>query len=104
MKKYNIYVSYLAEKDLEEIVLYIQNKLYAPKVALEFLGGFELFIENLSVMPFKNPLVKDKRLALKGYRFYIIDNYLIFYIINEKELCVDIHRILYSRRNWMSIL
>jgi plasmid stabilization system protein ParE len=29
---------------------------------------------------------------------------LIFYIINEKELCVDIHRILYSRRNWMSIL
>lgn len=104
MKKYNIYVSYLAEKDLEEIVLYIQNKLYAPKVALEFLDGFELFIENLSVMPFKNPLVKDKRLALKGYRFYIIDNYLIFYIINEKELCVDIHRILYSRRNWMYML
>ncbi|MGB4612957.1 MAG: hypothetical protein WBH68_01475 [Erysipelotrichaceae bacterium] len=53
MKKYNIYVSYLAEKDLEEIVLYIQNKLYAPKVALEFLDGFELFVENFSVMPFK---------------------------------------------------
>jgi plasmid stabilization system protein ParE len=48
------------------------------------------------------PLSRDRALAEKGYRIIPIGNYLVFYIIREKE--VQILRILFGRREYSGLL
>ncbi|MGO8694034.1 MAG: type II toxin-antitoxin system RelE/ParE family toxin [Rectinemataceae bacterium] len=58
-------------------------------------------IDQLEPNPFIFPLLKDPYLQQLGYRRIPKDNFLVFYIINEKE--VPIHRFLYGRRNYQSL-
>ena len=41
-------------------------------------------------------------LAAKGYRYLIVENYLVFYVVAGDT--VQIRRILYAKRNYRSIL
>ena len=45
---------------------------------------------------------RDLALAAKGYRYLIVENYLVFYTISGQM--VQIQRILYGRRNYQNIL
>ena len=39
-----------------------------------------------------------------GYRKLVVKNYVVFYLIDEKNKVVEIGRILYGRRDWLSLL
>jgi len=45
------------------------------------------------------PLYHDDRLRIQGYRLVVIGSYLLFYLIDDKSLTVDIVRILYGKRD-----
>ena len=49
-----------------------------------------------------DPLSVVTSLAAKGYRYLIVENYLVFYTISGQT--VQIQRILYGRRNYQNIL
>lgn len=49
-------------------------------------------------------LVKDEILKNKGYRRLIIDNYVVFYIVDETDKVVVIMRILYAPRNYQNLI
>ena len=53
-------------------------------------------------MPERCPKPKDLALAAKGYRYLIVKNYLVFYVIVGDT--VQIHRILHARRDYRSLL
>lgn len=53
-------------------------------------------------MPERCPKPKDLALARKGYRYLIVKNYLVFYVIVGDT--VQIRRILYARRDYRSLL
>lgn len=55
-------------------------------------------------MPEKFKTVDGPVLATWGIRLKVINNYLAFYIIDEKSKTVHIVRFLYEKRNWISIL
>jgi toxin ParE1/3/4 len=55
-------------------------------------------------MPLRNALVADERLAYKGIRKIMVDNYIVFYIVTEENKTVTIIRMLYGRRGWMNLL
>ncbi|MBU3218345.1 type II toxin-antitoxin system RelE/ParE family toxin [Clostridium estertheticum] len=55
-------------------------------------------------MPLRNALVFDDRLAYKRIRKFLVDNYIVFYIITEESNIVTIIRILYNKRDWMKLL
>jgi len=38
------------------------------------------------------------------YIFIVVDNYIVFYIIDEERKTVTIVRILYTRRDWENLL
>ncbi|SPF46518.1 Addiction module toxin, RelE/StbE family (fragment) [Candidatus Desulfosporosinus infrequens] len=59
---------------------------------------------SLEEMPQRNALVADERLSTAGIRKLLVDNYIIFYVISEKEKTVMIIRILYGRRDWLTLL
>ena len=100
MNDYGIEVTDSAQADLKEIVRYIQTDLTSPHTADKFLNGIEKAMEQLAFMPEKFQLVRDDYLAGKGYRYTGYKNYLIFYIINDSQHTVFIHRILHASRQW----
>ena len=98
--KYTVRIYPSSENDLKEIKDYFINKL---KVSPNNL--FEKFyktIDTLEENPFLFPLLKDPFLNKLGYRMVSVDNFLLFYIIENTE--VQIHRFLYGKRNYLSIL
>jgi toxin ParE1/3/4 len=95
--KYQINITEAAEKDLGDIIDYISadNLTAAFKVAVRI----EKNILKLENFPFIGVVPRIRRLALKGYRILIMDDYLIFYVIAGKET-IEIRRILSSKRNY----
>jgi toxin ParE1/3/4 len=94
--KYNVLIFPKAENDLIETKTYFEDILKTSSKSL-----FEKFfkeIDTLEENPYIFPIVKDSILKQFGYRIIPIDNYLIFFVINEKE--VQIHRFIYGRRNY----
>ena len=94
--KYSVLIFPKAENDLKETKTYFEEILKTPSKTL-----FEKFfneIDNLEENPYRYPLLKDPHLNQLGYRIIPIDNFLVFFIVHEKE--VQIHRFLYGRRNY----
>lgn len=104
MSSYHIQITESAEKDLYEIGIYISKKLLEPITARRLISRIAKGINSLEDMPLRNPLVADERLAYKGIRKIMVDNYIIFYKITEETKTVTILRILYERRHWMNLL
>ena len=104
MAVYNVHQTDSSEHDLLDILKYIYNELHEPTTALRLADTFEASIESLSNMPHRCPLVDDKRLAAMGYRALHIKNYIAFFTIDEITETVMVERILYARRDWLSIL
>ena len=61
-------------------------------------------IITLEDMPLRDALVIDDRLAYKGIKKFLVDNYIVFYIITEESNTVTIIRILYNKRDWLKLL
>ena len=104
MSKYNIEITKPAENDLHEIARYISSELLEPESAVEVINKIANAIFKLEELPLRHSIVFDNELASQGIRKFIIDNYIVFYIVNEKNKLVTIIRILYKRRDWINIL
>ena len=55
-------------------------------------------------MPERYAVVDDEILSREGFRFILIKNYLLFYVVRKETQTVVIQRFLYARRDWMNIL
>ena len=86
--------------DLQQIVDYL-NTLSA-QAALRYYDLLVEQISSLSHMPFRCPRPRDAALAAKGYRYLLVEKYLVFYVVVGDT--VQIRRILYARRNYQSVL
>jgi toxin ParE1/3/4 len=98
--KYSVRIYPTAQNDLLEIKDYFENKLKTKVDGL--FGKIDKQIDLLETNPFIHPLVKDPYLNQLGYRMIPVDSFLIFYIISDNT--VQIHRFLYGRRDYLSIL
>lgn len=101
---YNIIISQKAEKDIIEAADYIEFILHNPKAVDDLLDKVAEEIEKLSVMPAKFGIVDEPVLKAWGVRMFSVNNYFVFYRINEAANSVNIVRFLYGKRNWKSIL
>ena len=100
MEHYNIEIFPTAKQDLLDIISYLNT--LSPDTALKY---YDLLIEEiggLSKLPERYPHPKDLALKAKGYRYLLVKNYLVFYVVSGKT--VQIRRILYARRDYSSLL
>ena len=104
MGEYDIVISDMAKQDIRDTAAYIRCELQEPAVAQQTSEAILDAILTLEWMPARASLVRDKRLAGQHIRRLIVKNYSVFFRINEAEQSVEIVRILYSRRDWSSIL
>lgn len=103
-KQYIIKMTPKAKEDLEQIYSYISEELFAEESAKTLLIRIENSIMQLQEFPFSCNYVADQFLRTKGYRKLIIDNYIVFYLVNEEEKQVIIMRILYGRQKYENLL
>ncbi|QZY55569.1 type II toxin-antitoxin system RelE/ParE family toxin [Crassaminicella profunda] len=94
---YNIKFTPKANDDLKEIYSYISSKLFAQNEADNLLERMETSIMRLKELPFSCNFVADEYLKNKGYRKLMVDNYIVFYLVEEMEKKVIIIRVLYGR-------
>ncbi len=100
METYKIKIFPTAKQDLEEVIGYLNT--LSPDAASKYYDLLVEEIASLSKMPERCPKPKDLALAVKGYRYLIVKNYLVFYVIIGDT--VQIRRILYARRDYRALL
>ncbi len=100
MERYKVKIYPSAQRDLREIVDYLNT--LSPSAALRYYDKLTQEIASLSTMPERCPRPRDLALAAKGYRYLIVENYLIFYVVSGGT--VQIRRILYGRRDYRALL
>ena len=99
-KKYKVLVYPSAQKDLNEIKNYFSNILKTSSNSV-----FKKFLEQVQILkehPLVYPVHQDSLLKLIGYRVVPIDKYLMFYVVKGDS--VQIHRVLYAKRNHVQLL
>jgi toxin ParE1/3/4 len=98
--KYAIRLLRAAEEDLRGIITYIA--LDNPSSAAALVDKIEKRLSSLSSYPLLGKIPDEDEWANMGYRFLVVQNYLIFYTI-EKQI-IWVHSIIHGARNYMSLL
>jgi len=94
--------SAVAIRDLEQIGDYIAGNLKNPAAALNTVRKIQNAIDNLADFPNIGTPLSPVSEECADYRFLICGNYLVFYRPQTAEVYID--RILYSKRDYLSIL
>ena len=101
---YQLHITSTAEHDLVQAADYIEFSLKNPDAAERLLDTADEQINSLSELPERFPLVDDPVLASWKIRFFIVNNYLAFYTIDEEKQLVIVVRFLFQHSNWNSTL
>lgn len=98
--KYEIRLLSIAEEDFTEIISYIaaDNPLAAEKIANKIEKNLDLLAKN----PNLGRIPRDEEIRNLQFRYLIVQNYIIFYKIEDKTILV--HRILHGAMDYKSIL
>ena len=98
--KYQIRLLTIAEEDFTEVISFIsaENPIEADAIANKIEKNLELLSEN----PNLGRIPREEEIRNLGYRYLIVQNYLIFYTIEGRTIYV--HRILHGARNYKSLL
>ncbi len=94
MKQYVVRITDSALADMEEIYNYIAIQLQAPENAMGQYNRIAETIEGLNVFPERVKLVESEPEQIMGLRQLVIDNYSVFYVIEDMDVIVT--RVLYS--------
>lgn len=97
---YKVKIYPAAEQDFIDIIDYLNT--LSPQAALRYFDLLTEEIASLSTMPERYLHPKDLALTAKGYRYLVVEDYLVFYMVVGDT--VQIHRILYGRRNYQALL
>ena len=104
MIEYSLEITESAKNDLKEIYNYIANSLMEPTTAEKQLERIEEGILSLKHMPLRIAMEHNESLKQRNLRKLIVDNYLIFFLVNEETYSVIIVRVIYGRRDWVALL
>ena len=100
--KYEVIIYPLAKKDIQDIYKYIYYELRNVIAANKLMERLKEKMENLRFFPLSFPVVDNEYIKYKGIRKVIVDSYIIFFRVYDKE--VQILRVIYSKINYKGII
>lgn len=96
---YNIEITNQADKDIRKIYEYIAYELQSPENASGQLVRIEQCIMNLDSMPEWFRIYNKEPWKSRGLHIVPVDNYCVFYIVNNGNMTVSIMRVMYGGRD-----
>lgn len=104
MNNYKVSYSGEALSDLREIYSYIAYELLVPKTAAAQIKRIREKIRSLDFMPACHELVEWEPWQSMNMHQLPIDNYIAYYLVDDKTKMVIITRILYGGRDIKGII
>ena len=98
---YRILYAEKADEDLTEIYNYIAAD--SPERAAAYLGKMESCILQLQEFPNIGYGGKYPELVKLGIRMLSFEDYLVFYTVNQAEMCVHVLRVLHGSVNYRKL-
>lgn len=99
MNKYKVKMNPKAIRELDSIYQYIANEKLAPGNAREQVKRIKKAILKLDTFPQSHQERNVGRYADRGYHQLLIDNYIVFFRIDEVKKIVTVVTIQYQGRN-----
>ena len=87
----------VARKDMLEIVRYISGELQNPDAA-------DHLAESVLTFPYATPAYQPIRPLKHEYRKILVQNYLMFYWVDEEKKLVTVARVVYAKRDYGRLL
>jgi toxin ParE1/3/4 len=95
---YEIEITDQAEQDIRGIYEYIAYVLLSAQNATGQIERIKAGIFSLSEYPERQTLYTLEPWKSRNLRFLPVDNYTIFYIVNNDKKCVQVIRVMYGKR------
>lgn len=93
-----------ARKDMLEIVRYISRELQNPDAAGHLAEALVEAAEGVLRFPYAAPAHHPIRPLKHEYRKIPVQNYLIFYWVDEEKKLVTVARVMYAKRDYGRLL
>ncbi|MCL2368642.1 MAG: type II toxin-antitoxin system RelE/ParE family toxin [Oscillospiraceae bacterium] len=93
-----------AMQDMAEIARYMSHVLSNPAAAEKLAGEMVEAADRLADFPYKNRVYQPIRPLKREYRGQIVQNYIMFYSVDEDGKLVTIARVIYARRDYGKLL
>lgn len=97
---YNLEYLPIARQDLIEIVTYISQDLQNPAAANRLAEEIVQAAEKLQLFPYAWPVYLPIRPLQWEYRKLLVQNFLLFYRVDEENKLVTVARVLYARSEY----
>lgn len=101
---YNLAYLPVALKDMVDIVRYISEELHNPTAAERLSAKLISTGESIAIFPYSHPAYNPIRPLKHEYRKMPVQNYLIFYWVDEEKKSVTVARVIYQKRNYKAML
>lgn len=101
---YEVYLTDNAFRQLQDAIGYISTVLLEPEVAKQWSLRLKAEIMSLDTMPFRFPLIEHEPWRSEGIRKMNVQNFLVYYWVNEKANTVWVTAIVYGKRDQLSAL
>lgn len=102
MKKYKLHLSPQIERDLSEIIFYMQQLGVYESTVLSFLDKVYSAFEFLQSTPLLDRSLESKIAAQTNIRFYLVEQHIIFYEIIDDV--IEVTRVLPEKKDYLRIL
>ena len=94
----------IAKKDIDDILYYISHNLKNISASKRLRDLFMRSLDNIVEFPYGSSIYKLSGTLKYEYRSYRVKNFLMFYMIDEKQKLITIVRVLYQKMDIKNIL
>lgn len=94
----------VARRDMIEIVRYISQELQNPTAADQLAMELIEAGDSIPKFPYANPAFIPIRPLKHEYRKLLVQNYFMFYWVDEIKKLVTVARVVYARRDYERLL
>lgn len=98
-KQWDVILSPESKQEMRDIKSYIANVLLVPETAEKQVDRILDVILNLDELPMRFPHYPKEPWQSRGLRYFTVDNYNVYYLINESTKEVVILHVFYGGRN-----
>ena len=102
--RYDLEYLPIAKKDLRNAAMYIAHDLQAPMAAANLMRKIRKKADALRKTPYMYREYYGEPDSETAYRAMPVNNYLVFYVVNEDNTTVEVHRVLYVRMDIDTLL
>ena len=103
-ENYKVGYSEDALDDLREIYAYIANELLVPETTAAQVGRIRKEVRSLDFMPARYALVEWEPWHSMRMHQFPVDNFIVYYLIDDEEMSVTVARVFYGGRDIEGII